>query len=131
MFPARPPDAVRLVNPEGGRSFVRTGVVDGSEYVTKGARYARTFTIRSGYRYLVDGVNTGELQCFVIPSSQLAAFNAGQSFTHYTEYAQTGGNCPGLLELKLPAGSYALAFRNPSGSTNAALTFTIEKWRIN
>lgn len=93
---------------------MRTGVVDGSEDVTKGARYARTFTIRSGYRYLVDGVNTGELQCFVIPSSQLAAFNAGQSFTHFTEYAQTGGNCLGWSSSCRPDRT-----RSPSGTRAA------------
>jgi len=119
-----------LINPEGGKTFTRTGVPVHVTNVAKGSRYTQTFTVQSGYRYFIDGVNTGELECFIIPTSQVSAFMSGQSFQGYTEYQESGGQCPGLIEIKLPAGTYAVAVRN-NASTDAALTFTIEEWRIN
>ena len=119
-----------LINPEGGKTFNRTSGPNYTRYVTKGTRYTQTFTIQSGYRYFIDGVNTGELECFIIPSSQVSAFMAGQTFQQHSQYQETGAYCPGLNEIILPPGTYAVAVRNNS-SQDAALTFTIEEWRIN
>ena len=119
-----------LINPEGGKTFNRTSGPNYTTYVTKGSRYTQTFTIQSGYRYFIDGVNTGELECFIIPSSQVSAFMAGQTFQQHSQYQETGAYCPGLNEIILPPGTYAVAVRNNS-SQDAALTFTIEEWRIN
>ena len=78
----------------------------------------------------MDGANSGELECFIIPAASVAAFLAGQSFQGYTQYQQSGGPCPGLFELKLDPGQYYLALRNTNGSTPSALTYTIEQWRV-
>lgn len=122
--------AEMLVNPESGKSFTRTGNPTYAENVTKGARYTRTFTVQNGYRYFLDGTSTGDLECFIIPSTAVSAFMAGQSFTQYSQYQQSGAPCPGLFELKLPAGTYALAVRNNSSSADASLTFSLEEWRV-
>jgi len=120
-----------LINPEGGRTFTRTASPIYVENLAKGSRYTRMFTVQSGYRYFLDGVNSGDLECFIIPTSQISAFMSGQSFQGYAEYHETNGACPGLFELKLPAGTYAVAVRNNNSTTDAALTFTLEEWRIN
>ena len=92
-----------------------------------GGKLWHGFTVQSGYRYFLDGCNTG-LSTYVIPAHQLDAFRNNSTFTYYTSYSGNDNAYPGLHEIKLPAGSYYLAFTN-SNSIGKAVTYTMERWQ--
>lgn len=94
-----------------------------------GGKLWHGFTIQSGFRYFIDGCNTG-LSTYVIPASELAAFQSGGSFSYYAAYSGTDNAYPGLDEIKLAPGSYYLAFIN-SNSIQKPVTYTMERWRVN
>lgn len=104
--------------------------IQGTQYVgANGGKLWHGFTIQSGFRYFVDGCNTG-LSTYVIPASELAAFKSGGTFNYYTAYSGTDNAYPGLDEIILPPGSYYLAFIN-SNSIQKPVTYTMERWRVN
>lgn len=92
-----------------------------------GQRRWDPFTIQSGIRYWIDGVNSG-LDVYVIDASELPNFQAGGSFLHYSDYG--GANSPDLyggIELRLNPGSYYLVQRNPS-TTPKSINYVMERW---
>lgn len=99
----------------------------GAKSFPAGTNYWQAFSIQKGYRYFLDGCN---VNCAVriIPDNQLAAFKNNQTFQSYNQYYDAGGNGPGLFEIKLPEGNYYLVSHN---SQQGALTYTMERWRVN
>lgn len=118
-----PPDATRTY------TFI-DNYIQGTEYVNaNGGKLWHGFTIQSGVRYFLDGCNTG-LSTYVIPASELAAFQSGGTFNYYTAYSGTDNAYPGLSEITLAPGSYYLAFINSNG-IRKPVTYTMERWRVN
>ncbi len=104
--------------------------IQGTEHVgANGGKLWHGFTIQSGIRYFLDGCNTG-LSTYVIPASQLTAFKSGGTFSYYTAYSADDNAYPGLHEIKLPPGSYYLAFINRN-TIPKPVTYTMERWRVN
>jgi hypothetical protein len=100
----------------------------GTEYVdANGGKLWHGFTVQEGFRYFVDGCNTG-LSTYVIRENELGAFQNGQSFNYYSDYSGTDNAFPGLHELKLPPGTYYLAFANDNAN-DKPVTYTLERWR--
>lgn len=85
------------------------------------------FTIQAGFRYFLDGCNTNT-EFFIIPASQLSNFQNGGTFNSFTDYNETGGHAPGLIEVKLPPANYYLVSRSTQASS---FTYTMERWRVN
>lgn len=108
-------------------SFV-DNYIQGTNYVAANdGKLWHGFTIQAGFRYFVDGCNTG-LSTYVIPASELTAFKAGGTFKYYTAYSGTDNALPGLDEISLPPGSYYLAFVNEN-SIKKPVTYSLERWR--
>src|SRR5262245_19958474 len=100
-----------------------------SDYVSKnGGRLWQPFTITEGFRYWLDGANTG-VDTYVIPADQLDGFRSGGSFHYYTDYSGTAVDQPGGYALSLPPGSYYLAFFN-SSDVARAVEYTMYRFRI-
>lgn len=100
----------------------------GSEYLAaNGGKLWQRFTVNSGYRYFLDGCNTG-LDIYVIPENQLSAFKNDSGFSYYTDYSGTDNALPGHYELNLPPGTYYLVARN-GNSIKKPLTYTLERWK--
>lgn len=115
----------------GGKTYTFVDhYIQGTEYVSaNGGQLWQGFTVQTGFRYLLDGCNTG-LTTYIIPASELAAFKSGGTFNYYTDYSGTDNAYPGLSELNLPPGSYYLAFVNTNG-IRKPVTYTMERWRVN
>jgi hypothetical protein len=123
--------ASSLINPENGWQFTFNDIyVSSARIVTKGSRFVQPITIQAGVRYFLDGLNSGAVECFIIPASATSNFLAGQSFLQYDAYHETTGGCPGQYEIRLPPGDYALALRNNSAVTDETVVMTLERWRI-
>jgi uncharacterized protein YjdB len=120
------------LSPERGSTFSFVDVyASGAENVgANGGKVWQQFSIQTGFRYLLDGASINA-ETFIIPASELANFRNGQTFKYFTDY---GGNSdasnPGLWELRLPPGDYVVVFRN-TGAVNSAITYSMERWRIN
>lgn len=117
------------VPPEGNDSFKFVDTyITGSDYVDKnGGKLWHEFTVQSGYRYFLDGCNTG-LSTYVIDDSDLASFTSGGTFSFYSAYSGTDNALPGLSEITLPPGTYYLAFINTAGIPKTA-TYSMERWK--
>jgi len=92
-----------------------------------GGKITQEFTVQSGYRYFLDGDNVG-FKTYIIPASEVGAFNSGQSFQYYVDYKDESGAGPGLYEVKLPAGTYYFA---ATGTGACSITYTMERWKVN
>jgi hypothetical protein len=76
-------------------------------------RSTNEFTIQANTRNFLFGCNTGQMNSYIIPKSQEAAFRAGQQFTSYKDYDNPNENDEPYYDLsKLPPGTYALAVSN-------------------
>ena len=93
-----------------------------------GGKVWQPFTIQSGFRYFLDGVNSGDLQTWIIPASQIDNFKSNQSFQQYSDYEGDGCDAPGLYEIKLNPGDYYFIANNKS-SASSAIVYTLERWR--
>jgi len=91
-----------------------------------GGKVWQPFTIEDGIRYFVDGCNSG-VEVYVIPNSELSNFIAGRSFRYYSDFAGEDNAYPGLWELDLSPGDYALVFRNQETVAHA-VTWQAERW---
>lgn len=94
-----------------------------------GAKMWHPFTIQNGFRYFIDGCNTG-FDTYIIPESELGNFQNGQQFKVYSDYTQTPGAGPGFFEVKLPPGTYYFVATN-STSASQAIVYLMERWRLN
>ncbi len=113
--------------PASDRSTFFDFPIQGANTLSTNQRMWHAFTISSGYRYFIDGCNVN-MNFYVIPANQLAAFQSGSTFQHYSTYAGADGNEPGLFELSLPPGSYYLVGK---ANAQAAYTYTMERWKVN
>lgn len=92
--------------------------------------YYREFQVQQGYRYFVDGCNSG-MYVFFLPENQLTGFLNGQNFQHYTQYSSTNiGADPGLYEIDLPPGKYYLAAYNFNNNSQT-LVYDMQRWKQN
>ncbi len=102
--------------------------VQGSSYVEADGGYLyHRFTVQAGYRYFLDGCNSG-LDTYIIPDADLNAFIDGGNFRYYQIYSGTTTNLPGFYEVKLPPGNYDIVFENLDAVAKAT-TYTLERWR--
>ncbi|MBB1487778.1 hypothetical protein [Oceanospirillum sediminis] len=85
-----------------------------------GAGLIQPFTITDGYKYHIDGLNTG-VKSYVIPASEIEKFRNNEDFNFYTSYSSNfaNGEQPGAMTIDLPAGDYALVLRNSSATTKS------------
>lgn len=85
--------------------------------VEVGSAVIQSFTVEEGYKYHVDGLNTG-LKSYVIPASDVDNFKSGNRFSYFGEYSsdEPNGAQPGEMTLNLDPGQYALIFLNHSDS---------------
>ncbi|HEX2724070.1 MAG TPA: hypothetical protein VHM24_14225 [Gemmatimonadaceae bacterium] len=121
--------AIRL-DPDQGYSFSFSSFdLQRTYQLTAGQRSTQPFTVLAGYRYFIDGCNSG-LDFFIMPAVEGPKFLNGQSFQTYTPYTGTGKAHPGLWEIRLPAGDYVIGTRNIETSSHA-MVYTLERWRIN
>jgi|GEM_PF-2090652 len=103
---------------------------DEAKEISPHSYLAKPFTIQNGFRYFLDGGNSG-LDTHIIPASQLENFASGGGFQEYPDYgAQNDSSYPGYYELNLPVGNYYLCFRN-SGSIAKAVVYTLDRWASN
>ncbi len=93
-----------------------------------GGRIWHGFTIQSGFRYFMEGCNTG-YSTNIIPENQLDNFKNGRTFTVFTDYDQAVGGAPGLYEVKLPPGTYYFVAHNKTNATQA-IVYTMERWQL-
>jgi len=104
--------------------------VNGVENISGGGKLWQQFTIQSGFRYFLDGCNSG-LEVFIIPENELSHFQNNQSFQYYTDYAQSQcGMGPGFFEITLSPATYYMVARNTSAQ-NHSINYLMERWRKN
>jgi len=104
--------------------------VNGVENIGGGGKLWQQFTVQSGFRYFIDGCNSG-LEVFIIPENELSHFQNNQTFQYYTDYAQNQcGMGPGLFEITLPPATYYMVARNTS-TKNHSINYLMERWRKN
>lgn len=123
--------SIQLTEDAKGSYFFYDTYINEAEYVApNGGRLWQPFTIQSGFRYFVDGANTG-LKFYLFAASQFTAFRDGGRFNYYTQYSKdfVEPSGPGQFEIELPAGDYYLGFTNPN-SINKAVVYTMERWRV-
>ena len=119
----------RITLPASDRASYVDLYFSGANNVNANGWLVQPFTIQAGYRYFVDGCNSGDISSYVIPEADINKFKNGQSFNHYPAYQSSSTADPGHFELKLAPGNYAYAFRN-TGSKAQALTYACERWRV-
>jgi uncharacterized protein (TIGR03437 family) len=112
-----------------GASYVDTYLNQAVSVDPNGGVLWQPFTVQCGFRYLMDGGNSG-LETYIIPGNQLTAFQNNQTFYYYTDYSSPGVDNaqPGFYEVKLPPGDYYLVFHNSSAITKTAV-YTMERFR--
>ena len=105
--------------------------IKGAPKINAKQYYYHDFTVQAGFRYFVDGCNSG-MYVFFIPENQLSTFLSGGAFQHFQQYSNPAvvGMDPGLYEIKLPPGKYYLAAYNFS-NVSEALVYTMERWKQN
>ncbi len=94
-----------------------------------GGYLTQAFTIQSGFRYFMDGGNSG-VDTYIIPAGQISNFRNNATFNYYTNYSGFGDvSQPGYYELNLSPGTYYLCFKN-NDSIKKGVVYTLERWRI-
>jgi len=89
-------------------------VMNGAKTVPAGGKLWQGFRLKSpaSYTYYLDGCNSGGLNTYIIPASQLGNFLSGGTFRYYSSYSSSTGEAPGQWEVRLRAGKYFLVFAN-------------------
>jgi len=105
--------------------------INGVENISaNGGKLWHSFTIQYGYRYFIDGCNSG-LEDYFIPNNQLSNFQNDQTFQYYSDYADNPcGEGTGLWEILLPAGTYYMVARN-TASTTHSINYIMQRWKQN
>lgn len=115
------------------KTFANANWIDSHTEATtvspNGGKLWQPLDVSSGYRLWVDGVNYG-LETYLIPESELSAFQNNSQFNYYVDFSSTtSGALPGGYEIDLPEGRYYLAFKNIK-TVAMPLTYTIELFDI-
>lgn len=113
--------------PSTDRATFYDNYATGTKSFSTASKFWQPFTIQTGYRYFLDGCSVN-CDVKIISSAQLAAYQGGQTYQYYSDYVLATGATPGLWEIKLPAGDYYLISTN---TTVAALTYVLERWKVN
>lgn len=113
--------------PSSDKATFLDNYASGAKSFASAGKFWQPFTVQNGYRYFIDGCNVN-CDVKIIPADQLAAFQSGQTFQYYTDYSDGTGAAPGLWEISLPVGDYYLIASN---TTTAALTYILERWKVN
>ena len=94
-------------------------------------RLWQPFTIECGYRYFLDGLNSG-VQMYLLDASQFANFQSGAAFTFYQAYSSAPGvvdeDQPDDYELILAPGNYYLVYLNQASNAKQAV-YTMSRWK--
>jgi hypothetical protein len=126
-------DKQLILTPDSDGSYTYSGtLLNTIKYVSpNNGQFSEPFTIKDGYRYFIDGCNSG-LNTYIISSDQISNFKSGKSFNYYKDYSSPYGdrNFPGFDELKLSPGNYYIAFSNPT-SINKSVTYVLDSWKVN
>ncbi len=103
---------------------------EGAQTLDPGTVAYQPFAIEAGYRYFLDGNNTG-LSTYIFGASEIEKFKNSQAINFHSQYSSPTVNCemPGLIELVLPVGNYFIGFRNDQTVPNS-FTYTIDRWRL-
>jgi hypothetical protein len=121
---------INLAPEKGYRfAFVDNYLGAAKNVVANGGYVSQQFAVQTGYRYFLDGCNSGNVDTYVLPVGELTNFTSGSTFQYYTAYYSGDSSGPGLWEIKLPAGTYVLAFRN-HGAQTAGVVYSMERWQI-
>lgn len=126
-------DNVLRLETSNSKSFSFAGQVAASSRMVgkNGGKLWQPFTVVEGYRYFVDGCNSG-LDTYFIPESELSNFKSNKTFQYYTDYSgQRETNLPGQAELRLAPGNYYLCFHNTDPKISKAVTYSIDAWSEN
>ena len=110
-------------------SYAGTIMNEATSVSPNGGSLTHGFTIQEGYRYFIDGCNSG-METYIIPDYEVSAFQSGSTFQYYDAYSspEADGSYPGLYEVKLQPGTYYLAFRN-STAIRKSTVYIMEVWR--
>lgn len=120
----------RLSLPAADKCSYFDAPITGVKNISNNSYWTHQFTIEAGYRYFLDGCNSG-LSTYIIPASEYNNFVNNQAFQYYTDYSNSSdGSFPGIYEIKLSAGTYYLCFRNTTGSAQTAV-YVMERWKKN
>jgi hypothetical protein len=100
------------------------------DFYTSGSRMWHPFTIQSGYRYFIEGCNTG-MNVFFIPGDQIDNFRNRQEFKHYPDFKQgeNSGGDPGGVEITLPPGNYYLVAINETNESQS-MVYAMQRWQL-
>jgi hypothetical protein len=85
-----------------------------------GARIAFPFTVSSGSRYFIFGMDLNGLDSFIMPGDQtnINNFVHGSTFNRFPLYDNLAQNDEPYYEMHLAPGSYALGLHNPTNDVN-------------
>jgi len=111
-----------------GRYTYAAALMNTSRAVPIGGKLWQQFTIKTGFRYFLDGCNSG-VRSYVIPASEIESFKSGSSFEYFTAYSDNNKSNPGLFELKLAPGSYYFCSANET-DTPRTITYTLNAWKV-
>lgn len=113
--------------PASDRAVLNDYMISEAVKIPSFTKYAKQFTIQSGYRYFLDGVS---LHCpfKIVTPDQYAKFLNNEGYLYFTDYYTIGGSTPGFWELKLPPGTYYFV---ATVSREATLTYILERWKVN
>lgn len=123
--------SVELEEPiaSSGATYVQAGI-QGAETVSAGGYLVHDFTIQDGYRYIIDGNNSGNMDIRFIPRSEKSKFTSNQGYTYYTGLGGVDDpNEPGLATINLNPGDYTMAVRSTS-STIETITYRMHIFRL-
>ena len=116
--------------PASDRCRYNDTYISNYQFYAAGTKMWHPFTIQTGFRYFIDGCNTG-MNVFFIAANQFDKFKNGQSFTHYADFKQgdNNGGDPGGVEITLPPGDYYLVARNESKESQA-IVYAMQRWLL-
>lgn len=100
--------------------------------IPAGQSFAIAFNYDFGYRYFLDGCNTGVNQ-YIMTDVDYNLFNAGNAFQYVSDYSGLNNLNPGFWELKsglLIGNVYYVVFKNNTSSVQT-VSLLMEKWKKN
>jgi hypothetical protein len=87
------------------------------------------FKIQSAIIYVVEGLNSGSIDTFIIPKAELDNFKNSRPFKYYSDYAESTGGAPGGYLIELPPGDYALIARNKTSNKTSTIVYSCDRYR--
>jgi hypothetical protein len=110
-----------------GWRFSHYGIMDAGYVPRDGGWWVDEFQVRRNVRHYIDGATTG-IETYILPSDEIDPFTDGDAFYYYPAYSGRSSTQPGLYEVRLPFGWYALAFWNSDRSRPRPVVYDEERW---